>query len=69
MKYGFNDYEWNEDCGGWDKFCRAVTEFNYEGFIPFMRRKTIDEKDEKMLKALKEMVEMMESHKDEMKKK
>ncbi len=69
MKYGFNDYEWKEDCYDWDKVCAAIANFNVEGFIPFMKRKTYDEKDEKMLKALTEMVKMMNAHKAKMQKK
>ena len=69
MKYGYNDYKWNENCDSWNAFCSAVSEFNNKGFLGFMKRKTYDEKDEKMLNALKEMVEMMEEHKKEMKKK
>ena len=69
MKYGFNDYKWNENMEHWDKVCEAITLFNLDGFIPFMKRKTYDEKDEHMIKCAKEMIEMMEKHLEEIKNK
>ena len=69
MKYGYNDYEWNEGCRNASQFCEAVSQFNLNGFIGWMKKKTYTDKDERMLKALTEMVEMMNAHKDEMKKK
>ena len=67
-KYGFNDYEWNNGCECWNKFCQGVTLFNLNVFIPFMKRKTMDKKDVKMLEALAEMVTMMIEHAKETKK-
>lgn len=67
-KYGFNDYEWNDGCEVWDNFCKGVTLFNHNVFIPFMKRKTMDGKDIKMLEALTEMVVIMNEHAKETKK-
>ena len=66
MKYGYNDYKWNEGCENWDVFCREVTNFNADLFQPFMKRKTYDEKDEQMWNAFLEMVEMMKEHREGM---
>ena len=69
MKYGYNDYKWHEGKENWNKFCGSVVMFNIESFQPFMKRKTLDNKDMEMLKALEEMVKMMKDHANEINKK
>ena len=62
MKFGRNDFNWHEGKENWDKFCGSVVMFNIESFQPFMKRKTLDNKDMEMLEALEEMVKMMREY-------
>ena len=68
MKFGYYDSSWREGKSTWDKFCSSVVTFNRESFQPFMRRKTLDNKDMEMLEALEEMVKMMREHADKINK-
>ena len=69
MKFGRNDFSWREGKENWDKFCDSVVMFNIESFRPFMKRKTLDNKDMEMLEALEEMVKMMREHAEEVERK
>lgn len=62
MKYGFNDNEWMDEIRGGSKVCKDVINFNTQAFVPFMKRKTLNEKDLQALENLFEMVEMMKNH-------
>lgn len=66
-KFGFNDYEWMDVPA--TQFGKAVIDFNRNGFIGAMKRKTWTEEDEHYYNCMKEMIAMIEEHKKEIEKK